>query len=380
MLASAPTTAHPYRTPGEDTVHSASRAAQVAGPPGSHTSDRRPENATHIFLHYGYSMLMDWFRVVAGLLLLVGGGEALVRGASGIALLARVTPAVIGLTIVAAGTSMPELVVSTQAALHGSPGLSFGNAIGSNIFNIGLILGLTAVVRPLRILGNTVRLEWPVMLLSSFQLYLLARDGSVDRLEGTFLFAGLISFIAYAVWLGRKGTTEMEAAEFAATPATASFGQHGRRATILNSLSVAAGVGLLGGGSTFLVTGAANLASALGVSDTVIGLTVVAAGTSAPELITSLMAARRGQDDIAVGNVVGSNIFNMLGILGITALIHPLPVPPEILQRDSLWMLGGSLLLFPFMRTGMRVNRLEGLCLLGGFVTYMTLLVMAQPI
>lgn len=321
-------------------------------------------------------MLMDWVRVVGGLLLLVAGGESLVRGASGIALLARITPAVVGLTVVAAGTSMPELVVSAQAALNGSAGLSIGNAIGSNIFNIGLILGLTAIIRPLRILGNTVRLEWPVMLLSSFVTYLLARDGTVDRVEGTFLSCSLIAFTAYSVMLGRRATTEAEAAEFAANPPTASFGHHGRLATLLNLGAVGGGVGLLAAGSNTLVGGAANLASALGVSDTIIGLTVVAAGTSAPELITSVMAVKRGQDDIAVGNVVGSNIFNMLGILGITALLQPLPVPMEILQRDSLWMIGGSLLLFPFMRTGMRVDRWEGLCLLGGFITYMTLLVL----
>ncbi len=318
-------------------------------------------------------MIFDWLLVLVGLALLVGGGEALVRGASGIALLARVTPAVIGLTIVAAGTSMPELVVSTQAALRGSPGISMGNVVGSNLFNIGAILGLTALVHPLRIQGNTVRLEWPVMMLASFQLHLLSRDSYVDRLEGGFLLAAMVAFIAYAVWVGRQAATTAEQAEFEEV-ATASFGRVGRSALIFNLVALALGVTLLAGGSTALVRGAVGIASSLGVTDAVIGLTVVAAGTSMPELVTSLVAARRGQDELAVGNVVGSNIFNVLGILGTTALIQPLPVPAEVISRDNWWMLGASLLMFPLMKSGMRITRLEGALLLGGFCVYMTLL------
>ncbi|MFZ9887922.1 MAG: sodium:calcium antiporter, partial [Myxococcota bacterium] len=232
--------------------------------------------ATARFLaRVGQRMLTDWLLVFLGLGLLVGGGEVLVRGASGIALLARVTPAVIGLTIVAAGTSMPELVVSTQAALEGSPGLAAGNVVGSNIFNIGAILGLTALVRPLRIQGNTVRLEWPVMMLAAFQLHLLSRDGSVDRLEGGFLLGGIVAFTAYAVWVGRKATSDVEQAEFAEV-ATASFGRVGRAAVLFNVAAVAVGVALLAGGSTALVRGAVGIASGFGVSDAVIGLTIVA--------------------------------------------------------------------------------------------------------
>ncbi len=320
------------------------------------------------------TVIVDVLLVVLGLALLVGGGEALVRGASGVAILARVTPAVVGLTIVAAGTSMPELVVSTQAALAGSPGLSVGNVVGSNLFNIGAIVGIAALVHPLRIQGNTVRLEWPVMMLAALQLHLLSRDGLVDRLEGAFLLAALVVFIAYAVLLGRKATAAVEQAEFADV-ATASFGRTGRAATLLNVGAIVAGGGLLAGGSTALVSGAVGMASALGVSDATIGLTVVAAGTSTPELVTSLVAARRGQDDIAVGNVVGSNIFNVLGILGTTALILPLPVPDTIIARDNWWMIGASLLLFPLMKSDMRITRAEGAVLVGGFLVYMTLLV-----
>jgi len=318
-------------------------------------------------------VLADWLLIVLGLTLLVGGGEALVRGAAGIALIARITPAVVGLTIVAAGTSMPELVVSTQSAIEGNPGLAIGNIVGSNLFNIAAILGLTALVRPLRIQGNTVRLEWPVMALAAFVFHLLARDGLIDRLEGGFLLAALVAFVAYSVRLARRSVTAAEAADLGEV-ATASFGRAGRAAVGLNIAAILVGVGLLAAGSTALVEGAVGVASSFGVSDTVIGLTIVAAGTSAPELVTSIVAAWRGRDDIAVANVIGSNIFNVLGIAGATALIYPPPVPAEIIQRDDWWMLGASALLFPLMKSGMRVNRLEGAALLTGFVVYTTLL------
>lgn len=321
-------------------------------------------------------MLLELLLILVGLVLLVAGGEALVRGASGIALFARMSPAVVGLTIVAAGTSMPELVVSVQAALTGSPGLSMGNVVGSNLFNIGAIVGITALVRPLRIRSDTVRLEWPVMMLATFQLYLLARDGEVDRLEGGFLFGALVAFVGYAVWVSRSD--EVMAAEVGRGDlATASFGRTGTPALLLNLLAVGAGMALLAGGSTALVQGAVQLATRLGVTPTVIGLTIVAAGTSAPELVTSLVAARRGQDDIAVGNVVGSNIFNVLGILGTTAVVHPVPVDRVIVERDAWWMIAASLLLFPIMVTGMRVSRLEGALLVTGLAVYLTLLVLA---
>lgn len=319
-------------------------------------------------------MLIDWSLVLLGLVLLVFGGEALVRGASGLALLARVTPSVVGLTIVAAGTSMPELVVSTQAALAGSPGLAAGNVVGSNIFNIGAIVGLTAMLHSLRISGSTVRLEWPVMMLAALQLHLLARDGLVDRLEGAFLLVGLVVFVAYAVFVARQNPTPASDAE---TLTTASFGKIGGVALTLNLSAVVLGIAVLAGGASALVSGAVSLATRFGVSETVIGLTVVAAGTSLPELMTSLVAARRGQDDIAIGNVVGSNIFNVLGILGTTALIHPVDVPDEIISRDDWWMIGASVLLFPLMKSGMRVTRLEGAVLFAGFCAYLVSLLLA---
>ncbi len=313
---------------------------------------------------------MDWFYIFAGLVLLVLGGEGLVRGASGIAILAKLSPAVVGLTIVAAGTSMPELVVSVQAAFAGSPGIAIGNVVGSNIFNIGAILGITALISPLRIQGSTVRMEWPVMILASFQLFLLARDMNVDRVEGVSLLIAMVVFIAWAVWLGRNTVQDSEV-----ELSTASFGATGSRALLFNLAAIGLGVALLAAGSTLLVEGAVGIAAGFGVSDSIIGLTIVAAGTSTPELITSIVAAKRGQDDIAVGNIVGSNIFNILGILGATALIHPLDVPAEIMSRDVWWFLGISLLLFPLMKTGMKITRLEGTVLLAVFATYTGILV-----
>lgn len=318
-------------------------------------------------------MVIAWLAVLGGLALLIAGGEALVRGATGIALLTRLTPAVVGLTIVAAGTSMPETVVSVQSAWEGSPGLSLGNVVGSNIFNIAVVLGLTALIRPMRIQGNTVRFEWPVMMLAALQLQLLARDGSIDRVEGAFFMSAIVAFVGYAVWVARRGTTETERQEFESL-ATASFGRTGTPAWVLNAVAVLVGVGLLAGGSSALVFGAVRVAAGLGLSETVIGLTIVAAGTSTPELVTSLVAARRGNNDIAVANVLGSNIFNSLAIVGATALVTPLQVPAEIIARDGLWMIALSALLFPLLRSGMRLTRLEGAILLGCFAVYTAIL------
>jgi len=320
-------------------------------------------------------VIVDWLLVLVGLALLIAGGEALVRGGSGIALLAKISPTVVGLTIVAAGTSAPELVVSVQAAFKGSTGLALGNVVGSNLFNMGMTMGLAATITPLAIVGNTVRLEWPVMTIATAQLYLLARDGTVDRLEGAFLFGGMVVFIVYSVWVARKATIPAEQQQAEASVVTASFGKTGGAALALNLLAVLLGVGMLAGGSTALVNGAVSIATTLGLSDTVIGLTIVAGGTGTPELVTTLLASRRGQNDVAIANILGSNIFNVLGIAGATALIHPLPVPEEIITRDGWWLIGASLLLFPLMRSHMKITRVEGLLLLAGYVTYMVLLI-----
>lgn len=321
-------------------------------------------------------MLNDWFLVGVGLALLLGGGEAIVRGASGIGLLWRLSPSVVGLTIVAAGTSMPELVVSLQAAATGNHGMALGNVVGSNLFNIGVVLGATALVIPLRIQGNSVRFEWPVMILATCLLILFAWDSLLGRIEASLLLIGMVSFVAYAVWVARKNTSPAEREEFADGVGTASLGATGAKAWSYNVLAVLGGAALLAWGSDTLVRGAVGVATAFGVAPTIIGLTIVAAGTSTPELVTSLVAAWRGKDDIAVTNVLGSNIFNILGIAGATALVEPIPVPEAMISRDNWWMLGIGLLLFPLMRTGMRVTRIEGAAVLGVYAAYMAVLLL----
>lgn len=323
--------------------------------------------------------MIDWLLVACGLVVLVLGGEVLLRGASGIALLARIAPAVVGLTVVAAGTSMPEFVVSLRSAWVGSPGMAVGNVVGSNIFNITAIIGLAALVHPLRIQGTTLLREWPVMFLAALQIHLLARDGVLDRVEGTFLLTAMVTFTAYLVWAAKRDKSaggELDAQE---SLSTASFGQTGGRAVLFNVLALVIGIGLLAGGAHLLVKGAVGIAVDFGISDTVIGLTIVAAGTSTPELITSLVAARRGQDDVAVANVVGSNIFNVFVVAGGAAVILPLEVPRQVIEHDDLWMLGVSLGLLPLMRSGHQVSRAEGALLLAAFVAYlMSLLRLVQ--
>lgn len=315
--------------------------------------------------------MIDWLLVAAGLLVLVMGGEALVRGASGIALLARIAPAVVGLTVVAAGTSMPELVVSLRSAWVGSPGMAVGNVVGSNIFNIAAIIGLAALVRPLRIHGTTLMREWPVMFLAVLQLHLLGRDGILDRVEGLFLLTAMIIFTTYLVWVAKLEQATNANFEPEEALGTASFGRVGSEAVVFNVVAVVLGIGLLAGGAHLLVMGAVGIAAGFGISDTVIGLTIVAAGTSTPELITSLVAARRGQDDIAVANVIGSNIFNVFAVGGGAAAILPLEVPVQVIEHDNLWMLVFSFALWPLMRSGHQVSRKEGALLLVGFAAYL---------
>ncbi len=301
------------------------------------------------------------------------------RGASGVGLLARLSPSVVGLTIVAAGTSMPELVVSLQAAHGGSHGVALGNIVGSNIFNIGLVLGLTALLRPLRIQSSSVRLEWPVMLLAACVLLGFARDGNLDRFEAGLLLTGLVAFVLLAVRTSNKSSSSGAQDACASDISTASFGKTGGTAWVFNLTAVVLGAVLLAFGSETMVKGAVGVAEAFGVAPSVIGLTIVAAGTSTPELVTSLVAAWRGKDDIAVTNVLGSNIFNILGIAGATAMVAPLPVPPEMVSRDIWWMLGLSVLLFPLMRSSMRVTRVEGAVLLGIYFAYLATLLTVSP-
>ncbi len=313
-------------------------------------------------------MLIEVLRSLLGLVALVAGGEILVRGATALAGRVRLSPAVIGLTVVAAGTSLPELVVSVDAAFSGAPDLAIGNVVGSNIYNILLILGVSALVRPLTTTWTTVRLEWPVMALASWNLLLLARDGRLDRLEGAYFVAGLVVFVAWTVRMARQDAGPEERASLEAAAAAHTGLKPPSGAGIAGR--VIGGAVLLAVGADLLVQGASALAATAGVSERVIGLTLVALGTSLPELVTSVLAAWRGQSGIAVGNVIGSNIFNILGILGVTALILPIPIQAGTIRLDLWVMLGTALLLLPLMRTGFRINRWEGGLLLGGALAW----------
>jgi cation:H+ antiporter len=313
--------------------------------------------------------------VVIGIGVLGYGADLLVRGAVTIATAARVSAAVIGLTIVSMGTSLPELTVSVAAALRGSADLGIGNVVGSNIFNIGVVLGVSALILPMRVHSSAVKLEWPFMFLASFQLLLLARDGELDRLEGGFFLAGIVLFTWYAVVIGRRAVGAEEIADLTEEVERRAPKADVRTAGAALGL-IAVGVGLLVLGGELLVRGAVELARAAGMTERVIGLTIVAAGTGTPEVATSIVAARRGQSEIALGNVIGSNIFNVLGILGVSALLTPLAVAPEMIRSDFWWMLGLSLALFPMMRTRAVVTRFEGFLLVAVYVVYVTLLVL----
>ncbi len=319
-------------------------------------------------------MIVSLALIALGIALLVGGGEALVRGAVGLATIARLTPAVIGLTVVAAGTSVPELAVSGIAAYQGKTELAVANVFGSNIFNVLVIVGLCAVVRPIAFTGNTVRLEYPVLAIVTLLCLAITQDGSFNRLDAVLCLAIYIGFTAYLVSLVREQVSASEAKELKAEVRELETGNKPPRLVFSLAL-VLAGVVLLAGGAQATVTGASDLARMFGWSERLIGLTIVSAGTGLPEVVASLVSSIRGRSDLAVGNVIGSNLFNTLIIPGVSALFAPLAVAPGLIASDGWWMLGATLVLVPFMLTGRRVSRLEGAVLLAIYGAYLGLLI-----
>ncbi len=313
--------------------------------------------------------------IAVGLALLAAGGELLVRGGATIAKLARVTPAVIGLTIVAMGTSLPEMAVTFFARLSGRPDVAMGNIIGSNIFNIAAILGIASIFIVLRVHGNAVKLEWPFMFISSALALLLARDGRIDRLEGGFFVVSLILFTVYCVQVARNEVRgkEAEAIEEEVEALTLPAKKDGGFA--FNIGLIVAGIAALVLGARFLVDGAVTVAVIAGMSERVIGLTIVAAGTGLPELATSVVAALRKQTEIAVANVMGSNIFNILGVVGLVSLVQPAEVSRALVNVDMWWMMAFSLAVLPMMYTGRRIVRTEGALLLAGYAVYLWILI-----
>lgn len=318
--------------------------------------------------------------LAAGLVILVLGANGVVRGAARIAERLGVSRLFIGLTVVALGTSSPEVVVSLEAALRGHPSLAVGNVVGSNIFNIGVVLGLTAIISPIPIHGVIVQREVPIVIALTAVLFAVAHGGAVIRFEAGLLLLGLLAYIAWAYQTAR-------AAHFAppGEPSLADTlsltlpGKGPPRPGFLrwakNLAFLVGGLVLLVLGSRYVINGAEEIARIAEISDTVVGLSVVAVGTSLPELTTSVVAAFRKEPEMAVGNVLGSNIFNVLMILGIAGVIQPLEVSPRIVSIDIPVALGFALASFPILMSSHRISRAEGVTLLILYVAYIAFLV-----
>lgn len=327
----------------------------------NHTLPTMPRNA---ILH---DMLADVALLIAGLILLGVGAEALVRGASALALRLGIMPLVVGLTVVAFATGAPELAVSVKGAVSGNSGIALGNVIGSNISNIALVLGVAALVRPMKVEARLIRRETPLMIAATAMLCVLLLDGLLGRLDGALLMAGAVTYIVFAYRGASEGDRPAVSGQFDSAIE--------RLRTPLHSLAfIAGGVAVLVLGAELLVEGAVSIAETLGVSQAVIALTVIAIGTSLPELATSVTAARKRQADVAFGNVIGSSTINILGILGLTALIRPIVV--EGLRPADLGMfLGTALFILPMMARGWVLSRPEGFFLVTAYVVYVTSLV-----
>lgn len=315
---------------------------------------------------------------VAGLALLIVGAEILVRGASRTALALGISPLVVGLTVVAFGTSAPELAVSVQSALSGPGGadVALGNVVGSNIANVLLILGISAAITPLVVQQQLIRLDVPLMIGVSALVLIMALDGTIGRIDGLILFAGIVAYTIFAIRQSRKESAEVQQ-EY-----SAEFGNGNQRSIAVwlkNLALIAGGLALLVLGARWLVDGAITVARAFGVSELVIGLTVVAVGTSLPEIATSIIAALRGERDIAVGNVVGSNLFNLLSVLGVTSIVAPtgVSVAPAALNFDIPVMIAVAVACLPIFFTGRLIARWEGWLFLGYYVAYTLYLVLA---
>ena len=306
--------------------------------------------------------------ILVGFAGLVGGGELLVRGACAIAAAARVSPLVIGLTVVAFGTSAPELAVNLQSAYEGKTALAVGNAVGSNIFNVLVVVGLTALVTPpLMVSRRIIRLDVPIMIGASLLLVFLSQDGLLNRADGAIMFGLLVAYVLWSIARSRK-EDGIDQEEY----------QPGR--LIVEVLTFIAGLVLLALGSDWLVSGGSTIARLFGVSELVIGLTIVAVGTSLPEVVTSIVASAKGERDIAVGNVVGSNLFNILCVLGLGSICAPqgIDVGPQALTIDLPVMILVAIACLPIFFVGRRVTRWEGAILFGYYPIYLAYLVMRE--
>ena len=311
--------------------------------------------------------MSSYLLICVGLIMLVFGGDILVRGASAIAKKLNLSPLVIGMTVVAFGTSAPELMVSVKAALMGSPEIALGNVIGSNIANVSLVLGITVLIYPLAIDRNSKIIDWPMMLFSSILFYLFALDYSISLLEGIIFFAILVAFTAFIIVNSRRKNKSYEPDLQEVIP----------NFWIANA-KILIGLVLLYFGSEWLVSGAVEIAKSFGVEERIIGVTVIAVGTSIPELAASVIAAIKKEADISIGNLVGSNIFNITSVIGITAMIKPIEVTAKTINPDMYWMIGVALglgLILFFWKT---INRWHGISLVLAYSIYIAILAMSM--
>lgn len=314
-------------------------------------------------------LIVSFGLTLVGFIGLILGGELLVRAASALASVMRISPLVIGLTVVAFGTSAPELAVTVQSAWADAADLAVGNVVGSNIANVLLVLGLAALIAPLSVHSRVVRIDVPLVVLASAGLWLMSLDGRVGRFDGLLLCTLLAAYLVWSVRQGKQEAREVQAELAQLVPLPADRGILGG---VRHLLVLLVGLILLTMGARLLVMGAVDIARVLGVGELVVGLTVVAIGTSLPEVVTSVLASLRGQRDIAVGNVIGSNLFNILAVLGIGSLVAPsgIPVPRAALAMDLPIMIATAVVCLPIFFTGMRIDRLEGAAFLGYFVAY----------
>jgi cation:H+ antiporter len=320
--------------------------------------------------------MTNFLLLIGGLIILVVGAELLVRGASRLAAILGISPLIIGLTIVAYGTSAPEMAVSTMSSLAGQTDIAVGNVVGSNIFNVLFILGLSSLVFPLTVTQQLIRSDVPIMIGVSFLMLMFGLDGKISRVDGIILFIGGIVYTFSLIYQSRKQKTNSEEDEF-----TKEYGYSGRRSPKIigkNLFFIVVGLGLLVLGSRWLVTSATAIARDLEVSELLIGLTIVSMGTSLPELATSVVASFRGERDIAVGNVLGSNIFNILAVLGLAGSVAPngLKVSSAIVTFDAPVMIAVSIACLPIFASGNKITRWEGCVFTGYYVAYATYLVL----
>lgn len=308
--------------------------------------------------------MMDFFWLILGLVVLIFSGDYLVKGAVGIAEKFKISPLVIGMTVVSFGTSAPELFVSIKAAWDGSPDLAIGNVIGSNIANIALVLSITVLIFPIIVDRNSKIIDWPMMMFSSILFYVFSLDNVISPLEGGVMVGILLVFTILLIRNSRKLNLDLDE-DIDGLPTN----------MWLTVLYLVGGLVGLKFGADWFVEGAKGVAKSFGMTDKVIGVTIVAFGTSVPELVASGVAAYRRQTDISLGNLVGSNIFNILIVIGITSIIMPIQVAESVMNFDMYWMLGIALVLYPLMFIGKKMGRIHGLILLSAYVTYIVLCV-----